>query len=116
MPQRLCPSDSKFWLISFFSTNLHTNELQVNVYLNYPHVTPFGKGISFKSSINNANLKENSGIFGRIFLKTAQRPLTGRKFCKCCHAKAQQTWYKCYRGEEDIIKDLCGKTCLSSKN
>ena len=61
-----CPSDCRFQFDQFSSaTNLHTNELQANVYPNYPQVTLLGKGISPKLSINNANLKENSEIFGR---------------------------------------------------
>ena len=56
----------------FSATDLHNNELQANVSPNYPQVTLFGKGISSSLSINNANLKENSGIFGRIFFKTAK--------------------------------------------
>ena len=43
------------------------DELQVNVYPNYPQVTLFGKENLPKLSMNNANLKENSGMFGRNF-------------------------------------------------
>ena len=40
----LCPGEYRFRLVSDFhlATNLHTNEYWVNVYPNYPQVTPLG--------------------------------------------------------------------------
>ena len=60
------PATLGFGSINFSATNLHTNELQANVYPNYPQVRLFRKGIPPKLTINNANLEENSGILGRI--------------------------------------------------
>ena len=49
------------------ATNLQTNELQVNVYPNYPQVTLLGVGNSNALSTNNSNLKQNLGILTGMF-------------------------------------------------
>ena len=77
---------------------VHTNELQANVYPNYPQVALFGKGISPILSINKASPEENPGIFGRIFFKTRKQPLTFLQILQML---------PCLCGINHVLLDIC---------
>ena len=79
---------------------MHTNELQVNVYPNHSQVTLFGKGNSPKLSISNANFKENSGMFGRIFFKNSDATFDR----KCRHVETLKLGINAT--DEGIIKEI----------